>query len=71
MNWIRLFLICVSSAAWAAVFFHAFKVSVGAGLMALGIPGFNLYYAAKHFEHRFKPAILAVAIGAAALSAAI
>ncbi len=43
---------------------HAFRQSIGTGVMALMIPFFVVYYAFAHFEHRQKGPILAGFFGA-------
>lgn len=45
------------------VLLHAFRRSIGTGLMVLCVPCYVLYYAFSQFEHRFKGMIVAGYIG--------
>jgi translocator protein len=45
------------------ILIHAFKASVGQGLLCLCIPFYVLYYAFARFEHPKKNLILAVWLG--------
>jgi hypothetical protein len=42
----------------ALVLVHAFRRSVGTGVMVLCVPVYNVYYAFSQFEHRRKGAVL-------------
>jgi len=45
------------------VLVFAFRRSVGTGFMVLCLPVYTLYFAFGQFEHRFKGALLAGAVG--------
>src|SRR5262245_12747069 len=49
----------VSAAACVLILVHAFRRSVGTGVMVLCIPCYMAYYAFSQFEHRLKNAIVA------------
>jgi len=50
---------------------HAFRRSVGTGVMVLCIPGYILYYAFSQFEHERKNLIIAALAGGLVLAAAL
>lgn len=49
------------------VLVHAFRRSLGTGVMVLCVPCYNLFYAFSQFEHPRKGPLLAGYIGALAL----
>lgn len=53
----------LSLVAAAMIVVHAFRRSVGTGVMVLLIPAFIVYYAFTQFEHRRKGAVVAVWLG--------
>jgi len=59
----------LSFACSLPILLHAFRRSVGTGVMVLCIPFFILFYAFTQFEHRFKGAIVAAWLGAFVLAA--
>jgi hypothetical protein len=58
----------IAAVSAAFVFAHAFRRSVGTGLMVLCIPFFIVYYAFDQFEHRHKGLIVAGLVGASLLA---
>ncbi len=54
----------------AMVLVHAFKRSVGTGVMVLCIPCYILYYAFSQFEHGRKSLIIAGLVGGLTLAGA-
>jgi hypothetical protein len=50
---------------------HAFRRSVGTGVMVLCIPGYILYYAFSQFEHERKNLIIAALAGGLVLAGAL
>ena len=68
-------LICIllSASCFVFILVHAFRRSVGTGVIVLCIPFYNLYYGFMQFEHRYKSLIIpgwlcGFGIGAALLS---
>ena len=59
----------ISFAASLFILVHAFRRSVGTGVMVLLIPGFIVFYAFAQFEHRYKGIIVATWLGAFVLGA--
>ena len=59
----------VSASCFALVLVHAFRRSVGTGVMVLCIPAYNLVYGYRQFEHRWKGAVLAGWVGGLVLAA--
>ena len=57
-----------SVACFTLVLVHAFKRSIGTGVMVLCIPLYNLYYAFSQFEHRRKGWVLAGWLGGLVLA---
>lgn len=53
------------------ILIHAFKASVGQGLLSLCIPFYILYYAFARFQHPKKNVILAAWIGSGVIGAAL
>jgi translocator protein len=53
----------LSMVAFVFVLVHAFKRSIGTGVMVLFIPFYNLYYAFAQFEHRQKGLIVGGCLG--------
>lgn len=49
----------VACALTARILVHAFRRSVGTGVMALCVPAYLLVYAFSQFEHRHKPLLVA------------
>lgn len=61
----------LSFAASLFILVHAFRRSVGTGVMVLLIPGFIAFYAFAQFEHRHKGLIVATWLGAFVLGAVL
>jgi translocator protein len=61
--------ILVSAIAFAWVLVHAFRRSVGTGVMVLCIPFYNVYYGVMQFQHPRKNVIVALWLGGFALGA--
>lgn len=59
----------LSALAFAWIVAHAFRRSVGTGVMVLCIPFYNVYYGLTQFEHPRKSSIVALWLGAAGLGA--
>lgn len=53
------------------ILIHAFKESVGQGLLCLCVPFYVLYYAFVRFQHEKKNLILAVWLGSLIVGAAL
>lgn len=53
----------VAVACLVPVLVFAFRRSLGTGVMVLFLPVYTLYFAFGQFEHRFKGALLAGAVG--------
>lgn len=53
----------LAAACLVPVLVFAFRRSVGTGFMVLCLPVYTLYFAFGQFEHRFKGALLAGAVG--------
>jgi hypothetical protein len=62
-------LAAVSTACAVMICVHAFRRSVGTGVMVIGIPGYLAVYAFTQFEHRFKPLIATTYVACLMLSA--
>lgn len=54
-----LVLIALAAVCFAVVVVHAFKRSLGTGIMVLLIPPYHFVYGFSQFEHRYKGPILA------------
>lgn len=63
-----LFLQLAAVVCWVLIFAHAFRRSLGTGVMVLLIPIYNVVYAVTQFEHRRKGLILAGALGGLVLA---
>ena len=59
----------ISLATSLVILVHAFRRSVGTGVMVLCIPGFIAFYAFSQFEHRRKGLILSAWIASVVLAA--
>ena len=57
----------VALSCFGLVLAHAFRQSVGSGLMVLLIPCFVFYYAFAHFQHPRKGLIVAALMAASVL----
>ncbi len=66
--WVGLLFGAVSTACWAFIILHAFRRSVGTGVMVLFVPCFIFYYAFAQFEHPRKGLLVAGFIGGMVLS---
>jgi benzodiazapine receptor len=53
----------VAVGCFVLVLIHAFKRSVGTGVMVLLIPAYNVFYGFRQFEHAYKGLILAGWLG--------
>ncbi|MDQ3265904.1 MAG: hypothetical protein M3Y59_19995 [Myxococcota bacterium] len=58
----------ISLACALPILIHAFRRSLGTGVMVLCIPCFIAFYAFAQFEHRYKGALVAGWIGAFVLA---
>lgn len=56
-------LLFVAAGCFTVVLVHAFRRSVGTGVMVLLIPVFNIVYGVGQFEHRYKGLVLAGWLG--------
>lgn len=59
MMLLSLLLIACAAGCFLVVVVHAFRRSVGTGVMVLLIPPYHFVYGFSQFEHRFKGPILA------------
>jgi hypothetical protein len=66
-------LLCILLSATCFVFIlvHAFRRSVGTGVIVLCIPFYNLYYGFMQFEHRYKSLIIPGWLGGFGIGAAL
>ncbi len=69
MPWAALTAVCsaLAFACAAPILFHAFRRSVGTGVMVLLIPGYILLYAFSQFEHRRRHWLVPGLLGALVL----
>ncbi len=56
--WLGLLFGVASAVCWSFIVIHAFRRSVGTGVMVLFVPCFIFYYAFVHFEHPWKGLIV-------------
>lgn len=66
--WVGLLFGLMSTVCWAFIVLHAFRRSVGTGVMVLFVPCFIFYYAFGQFEHPRKGVLVAGFIGGLLLS---
>ena len=66
-------LICIllSAVCFLFILIHAFRRSVGTGVIVLCIPFYNLYYGLMQFEHRYKNLIIPGWLGGFGLGAVL
>ncbi len=70
-NALSLLFSALGFACAALILNHAFRRSVGTGVMVLCIPGYILYYAFSQFEHQRKNLIIAALAGGLVLAGAL
>jgi len=66
-----LMFILLSAVCFLFILIHAFRRSVGTGVIVLCIPFYNLYYGFMQFEHRYKNLIIPGWLGGFGLGAAL
>lgn len=71
LNALGLLLTLLGFTCAALILVHAFRRSVGTGVMVLLIPCYILYYAFSQFEHARKGLVIAGLIGGLALAGAM
>jgi hypothetical protein len=70
-NWLGLLFSALGFVCAASILIHAFRRSVGTGVMVLCIPCYILYYAFSQFEHQRKNLIIAGLAGGLVLAGAL
>jgi hypothetical protein len=71
LSLVGLLLMLVSVASYLVVLVHAFRRSLGTGVIVLLLPIYNVYYGFSQFEHRMKGLVLAGWLGAGVLGAGV